>query len=475
MKLSAFLLIVMFFHSCVTYDYDYKSHETINYIDFYKDPVKNKKYSIGTYISVIGIPITAGVLLGNHTYSNGVNNGSPKDTAAIEKYSIIGLGVLAAGIGTYYLYNDTVNQGQEFISTYNDIELWYSHTVDFNQNILLGSYNDGGHSYVLSVNINDTSKIYVESISQLRFIKKALELNPRKKDYMKIIADNSISKLSADSYYYAYEVFGNIAPKYLEKAIRIARDGNKIKTLVEAIKRFTPDEPEFYYDLASERYNSMYDANKMNDISNWLNIFNNISTPKIDQTRNEFELEKNKLDEEIRKEQERDAKERAEIMRKKKIEDEKKLLEDLNAIKEMKIEAINAYNKLMKERKNFIRNLNTLDCVGILKVELINTDDTFKAFGYLVNTLEMALQNSLFGDLQKMFGVSNDIKDGKYYIPINKQYGFGIEIVSCKYTVLKIDSNSNQVLLEVINPCENNSKRGEKIYINTKDIIPCSK
>ncbi len=473
MKLSVFLLMVMFFHSCVTYDYDYKSHETINYIDFYKDPVKNKKYSIGTYISVIGIPIGSSVLLGNHVYSNAVNNGSPKDTATIEKYSIIGLGVLAAGIGTYYLYKDTINQGEEFISTNNDIELWYSHSVDFNQNILLGSYNDGGHSYVLSVNINDTSKIYVESISQLRFIKKALELNPRKKDYMKIIADNSISKLSADSYYYAYEVFGNIAPNYLEKAIRIARDGNKIKTLVEAIKRFTPDEPEFYYDLASERYNSIYDANKMNDISNWLNIFNNISTPKIDQTRNEFELEKNKLDEEIRKEQERDAKERAEIMRKKKIEEEKKLLEDLNAIKEMKIEAEKYLNDIKNKRNIFVKNLKIGDCVGILEINLFDVEENvFEAFGYVVNSLAKSYQKSLFGDFENIFGTSSSINDGKYWLPVNKRYGFGFDFYSCKCQVLKIDRNSNQVLIEVINGCDAFSS-GKKYYIDAFDLIPC--
>ena len=191
-KLFVFLIISSIISSCISYKYDYKSINKLNYIEIYNDPTITKSYSIGTYISVIGVPIGSSILLGNHAYQNAIENGSPKDTASLERYTIYGLGVLAAGLGAYYLAKDTAYPKTEQLRDLEKVKDWYANTVDFDHNVFLGFYNKGKHTYVLSTNREDYAKVYVKDISELRLIAEIIDLNQKKNMLIETSVNNSI-------------------------------------------------------------------------------------------------------------------------------------------------------------------------------------------------------------------------------------------------------------------------------------------
>lgn len=295
-KLFVFLIIASTISSCISRRYDFKSKDKLNNIEVYKDPTITKRISIGTYISVIGVPIGSSILLGNHAYQNAIENGSPKDTASMERNTIYGLGVLAAGLGAYYLAKDTAYPKTEQLRDLEEVKEWYANTVDFDQNVFLGYYNKGKHTYVLSSKQEDYAKVYVKDISELRLITEIIDLNQNKNMLIKTVVDNSIDKIPSKDLFEAYIITDRKYPILLHRQLENTQNQYVIRSTVMELKTLGLLSDTRLANLGAIKYLESIDKNNQEDISDWLDLFKNIHSITIDGLRNELMSSKEQLE-----------------------------------------------------------------------------------------------------------------------------------------------------------------------------------
>lgn len=290
-----FIASALLIASCISYKYDYKSKDKLNNIEIYNDPTITKSYSIGTYISVVGVPIGSGILLGNHVYQNAINNGSPKDTATLERNTIIGLGVLAAGLSAYYLAKDTVYPKTEHLSDLYEIKEWYANTIDFNKKIFLGYYCEGNHTYVLCARNEDFDNLYVEDISQLTLMTNIINDDVSKEKLIGTIVSNSIEKISYSDLKDAYIITDRKYPEILFYKLQTAQSFYSVRDIAMELKKGGYLTSSKYVELTAIKYSNTMNKNNLSEVNEWLVLFEDVSSIKVDSIRRNLNVLKQPL------------------------------------------------------------------------------------------------------------------------------------------------------------------------------------
>lgn len=295
MKITSMIIIMCLLTSCVSYKYEYQQKEDLNGIDVYQAPYKTKHYSIGTYISVIGLPLSSGYFLGNHVYDNERGVGVSIDSANNDKYAIYASGALVAGIWMYSLMKDTSMNKKNYIQSYKGVNEWYANSLDFDNNILLGYIRNNSSVDVYSVQEENIDNIYATSYKELNVLYNVLNSNPNKQRYLKLLADNSYDKIPKSEHDEVYNLIGELSPQYLISNIDSYRSYGEIRGFVDKIRKSNIPNKDEYYIKASKLYQTHIGFSDLKNITNWVWTFQNIDIEEINSTRKSIPEFKSKL------------------------------------------------------------------------------------------------------------------------------------------------------------------------------------
>lgn len=476
------ILILTFAFSCKTYKYTYSSKETSfndNLITYYKPKVESN-YSIVPYVSVLGIGLGGGYLLGNHVHDNMISVGSPKDTAEFNRNAIYLAGALVAGYGFYLLYNDTSASEKRYIfATNEEINEWYANVVDYDEFNFIGT----DYNKVYALKNKNADEYTTNNTTELISLYKKFT-NPEFYTLRDSIIMKSYYKIPKNKHYYVYKETDRKHDIYLTDCLDYIDDLNEILEYAKEVKSSgLTDREQILKNAANKSYAKIKESNNLNDIQKWKDVFEHLDYASINRLipsvntmekdlivkkKREAELAELKRQEEIRLEQLRREKEEEERRQKEIRAEEESRRKKINNEREAK----EIYNEIVKSRSKFVYNLQLGDCVSILNIKLIDMNKgSLELVEYVLNTMMIGLEISLFGDFNNLID-NNSIEDGKYWIPLNKDFGLALDIFTCKCIVKKINKKTNQVLIEVINSSQKCYSK-DKHFVNAFNLIPC--
>lgn len=362
------IIVSCLFQSCKTYNYTYQKKETSvngNLVSYY-NPKIEEKYSIVPYVSVLGLGIGGGYLLGNHVHDNMVSVGSSKDTAETSRNLIYLLGAFTAGYGFYYLYNDSSAKKTNYVN-YNrqEISEWYANVVDFEKYRLLGHskgwinvINDNNINNLKTGNYKELLKIYKSFVRNSDYslrdsiIVSSFELLPEKYHY-------SLYKATGSQ----YDIYLSSFPNYLDEFIELISYANAVK------KTNIKNRDRYLSNVAEKTYKLLKETKDTNIINKWMKVFKEIENTSI----NIYKQKVHERIEEIKNEE----KTATLLANKKKLEREKENIrrqkiaeKEAEELKRKKAQEELAQRKKQEEREKVEYN-RKLEKLSALKKEIV--------------------------------------------------------------------------------------------------------
>lgn len=273
-------LATILLQSCKTYNYSYDKKSTSfndNLITF-EQPRIESNYSVVPYISVLGIGIGGGYLLGNHVYDNMIGVGSPKDTAGLSRGFIYLGGVIAAGYGVYALIKDTSAKKIKYIHYDSEkINEWFAHVVDTDDYNLVGS----GESSIYALKNLDPKELTSSNMNSLLVVYKAMNY-PEYRLLRDSIMIYSYDNLYKSQHYDFYKATDKRYSIYLTDCLEDIYDFNDIIEYARDVKASDNlNREELFIKSANQSYNIVINSRGLEDIRKWKEVFDNIEYREI--------------------------------------------------------------------------------------------------------------------------------------------------------------------------------------------------
>lgn len=357
------LLLILFAltiaQSCKTYNYTYSSKETShneNLISYYNPKVETN-YSIVPYVSVLGVGLGGGYLLGNHVQNNMINAGATKDTAELHRNVIYLAGAFAAGYGIYYLVNDSTANEEKYIFTTNEeINDWYASVVDFDDYNFIGT--NGKTVYALKNSAIDefTSGSKSELVDLYNKFTKPQFYSLR--DSMMTKSYSTLPKFQHYNFYIEtdkkYDIYLSDCLDELILFERIIDYANDVK------QSYVQNKDRILIESARKSYLKMIETDNVKFYNSWLDTFGSLEYLSLDETKDDVRkrLVTINTENDERKRQHRIRKEEEERLAELKRQEENKSLGELILnYKYINTEIINRLNNLhIKAFSNGVEN-----------------------------------------------------------------------------------------------------------------------